>query len=383
VSASIFCYQKVLKAYFNCRINKRKSISAISYELQLEKNLAELTTQLQQRTYVPDRLVCFVITKPKAREIFASEFADRITHHILINEVEKVWEKDIFITDSYACRKGKGHHFATQRVYSFAQKYRYYGQFDIKNFFSSISKQILFEQFSKVIVKQHKPDFWKDDILWLAKTIIFNDPTHNAFYKGDPKLKLLLPHQKSLFEQDEDIGMPIGNLSSQFLANVYMHELDAFVTNELKIPAYARYVDDFIIFSNSKEEIINARNAMSKFLITNLKLTLHPKKQQIQPTKHGIPFVGYFIRHTGIQVRRNVVKAVKNKLYTYKKLPDPDAMITSLNSYYGHFRIARSYNLRKHLFFEHIDPKLRPHIWIIGNWQYFRLTKSRKLKNKQ
>lgn len=381
-TSTIFTYQKILKAYFFCRKHKRQALSALAYELNLEKNLGQLIEQLQNKTYLPQSAVYFIVTKPKPREIFASEFGDRITHHLLINEVEKIWEKNIFITDSYACRKGKGHHFALQRVKNLAKKYRYYGQFDISNFFSSIDKNILFEIFAKVIKTQAKPEFWKNNLLWLTKIIIFTDPTQDFFYKGNQKLKKLVPAQKSLFNQEPEIGLPIGNLSSQFLANVYLNELDQFVNKKLKITAYARYVDDFLIFSNSKTKVIQARNQIKEFLKTELKLTLHPKKQQIQTTWHGIPFVGYFIKPGGAQVRRNVVKTLKNKLFYAQKLKNLPQIITSLNSYYGHFIHANSYRLRKHLFKQHLSQEFHQYLWVKGHYQSFWPTKKFFAKGK-
>ncbi len=378
MSKTIFAYQNVLRAYYACRRNKRRSLTALGYELDFETRLMDLALRLQKRTYRPDRLVCFVVTKPKVREIFASEFADRITHHLLINEVEQIWEQQIFIKESYACRKGKGNHYAARRAQFFASQFAYYGQFDIKHFFSSINKSILFEIFKGVIQQQPRSATWKEEVLWLAEQIIFHDPTHNAFHKGNPHLRRLLPQQKSLFEAADDVGMPIGNLSSQFLANVYMHELDAYATTELKLPAYARYVDDFLLFANDQREIITARNALATFLKQRLALTLHPRKQQIQPTRHGIPFVGYFIRPTGIQVRRNVVKNLKQRLFHFRHRRQAAELLPVLNSYYGHLRQARSTRLRRHLFKAHLHPRLRPSMWIVGDYKSFKLVKSLK-----
>lgn len=177
--------------------------------------------------------------------------------------MEKIWEKDIFVPHSCACRKGKGHHYAMRRLSYLAKTFTYYGQFDISNFFSSIDKDILYSLFAKIIKTQRKTTWWIDDILWLSKVIIYTNPTKNFFYKGDPKLKEQVPQQKSLFNQQENIGMPIGNLSSQFLANVYLHELDDYIINSLKIPGFIRYVDDFVILDNSKTKIITARDKIN------------------------------------------------------------------------------------------------------------------------
>jgi hypothetical protein len=375
MSDTIFTGKNILQAYFGCRKTKRRTINALRYELDLENNLSNLRTSLLNRTYYPSRSTCFVVTVPKPREIFAADFCDRITHHILINQFQKIWEKDIFIEDSYACRKGKGHHYAASRVSEFVKKYSFYGQFDISSFFSNINKSILYGIFTKVINAQPKPDYWKEEILWLTRIIIYNDPTKNYIYKGDQNLKALVPTGKSLFDQNADTGLPIGNLTSQFLANVYLNELDHFVKENLGCPAYGRYVDDFLVFSNSKNDILRWRNGIKQFLKDKLKLTLHPRKQQIQPTRHGIPFVGYFIKPWGITVRRNVVKMAKNKIYRFNQENNPKKMIQSLNSYFGHFGKAKSAHLRKHLIEKHLSPELKSKIVVVGNWRYLKLRK--------
>ena len=131
---TIFTSTNLLKAYLDCRRNKRKTINAIKFEMDLERNLAKLQQDLFSRTYVPGRSICFVVTVPKPREIFAAEFCDRVAHHILINQVQKIWEDKIFIDDSYACRPNKGNHYGVERLAKYAKEFKYYGSFDIANF---------------------------------------------------------------------------------------------------------------------------------------------------------------------------------------------------------------------------------------------------------
>lgn len=378
MSNTIFTPANIFKAYLDCRKTKRQTINALKYELNLESNLAKLQQELATKTYYPSRSICFVVTTPKPREIFAAEFNDRIVHHILINQVQHIWEKRIFIPNSYACRKGKGHHYGVSHVLQFAKQFAFYGQFDIANFFSSIDKDILYDCFSRVILKAHKPNFWKEEILWLAKTIIFHDPTQNFYYKGNPRLIQLVPFGKSLFDQNEKTGLPIGNLTSQFFANVYLNELDQYITKTLRCLAYGRYVDDFLLFSDTREEILRWRNAISIFLASNLHLSLHPRKQQIQPTRHGIPFVGYFIKPWGVTVRRNVVKNIKSRLYVNNKRENFEYLVRSVNSYFGHLRKAKTNRLRQHLIEKHLSPEIKSQIEVVGNWKYLRLKKKRR-----
>lgn len=378
MSNTIFTDTNILKAYYDCRKTKRTTLNALKYELDLENNLSALKDILQTRQYCPGRSICFVVTMPKPREIFAADFGDRVVHHILINEVQPTWEKTIFIPDSYACRKGRGHHYASQRILQHARRFPYYGGFDIANFFGSIDKTVLFSVFERGIRETTKPAWWKDEVLWLAHTIIFHNPAGNYYYKGDPALKRLVPPQKSLIGKDGLTGMPIGNLTSQFLANVYLHELDHFVTATLGAKGYGRYVDDFVVFADTKEDIRRYRDQINTFLSTQLHLTLHPRKVQIQPTRHGIPFVGYFIKPWGVTVRRNVVKTVKKRMYAWNKQQNLPQMVASLNSYYGHFGKAKTAHLRKHLIEHHMSPELKSKIVVIGNWRYIKARKFAK-----
>lgn len=372
MSNTIFTNYNLLQAYYDCRKNKRRTINALKFELDLELHLQTLLIKLKKRTYKPGRSICFVVTIPKPREIFAAEFQDRVIHHVLINQVQNIWEKNIFIEDSYACRPGKGNHYGVQRLAKYTKEYLYYGTFDIANFFGSMNKNIMYQCFSKVIFQVNRPTWWKDEVLWLAKTILFHNPATNYVYKGDEKLKALVPGYKSLIYKDGLTGLPIGNLTSQFLANVYLNELDQFVTKTLGIKSYGRYVDDFVIFANSKEELRLYRDKIRNFLKEELSLTLHPKKTQIQRTAHGIPFVGYYIKPWVVTVRRNVVKTLKNKIYHWNKKQNAEEMLPSINSYFGHLGKAKSSRLRHHLIRDHLCNELKTRIIVVGNWRYLK-----------
>lgn len=375
MSKTILTSANVLKAYLDCRQNKRKTINALKFELDLELHLRTILTKLKNRRYRPGRSICFVVTVPKPREIFAAEFQDRVIHHVLINQVQKIWETKIFIEDSYACRPEKGNHYGVKCLENYAKKYRYYGTFDIANFFGSMDKNIMYQCFSKVILQANRPAWWKEEVLWLAKTILFHNPATNYVYRGDEGLKKLVPSYKSLIHKDGLTGLPIGNLTSQFLANVYLNELDQFVTKTLGLNGYGRYVDDFVIFANSKEELRLCRDKIKNFLKEELSLTLHPKKTQIQKTAHGIPFVGYYIKPWVVTVRRNVVKTLKNKIYYWNKHRNIEEMLPSINSYFGHLGKAKSGRLRHHLISKHLSPEMKTKIVVIGNWRYLKARK--------
>lgn len=380
----LITHSQLLKAYYVCRKNKRQTINALKFEYHLEQNILTLLRSLQNRSYQPGRSICFIVSDPKIREVFAASFADRVVHHLLIDQIEPHWEKHVFIDDTYACRKGRGHHFGAKRVWKMVKNNRYYGQFDISNFFAKINKTILYDLIEAEISTISKPRVWKDEVLYLTNAIVFNDPTSYYVYKGDMALIQLLPKGKSLFEQPPNTGLPIGNLTSQFYANVYLNELDQFVINTLQINNYARYMDDFVLFANDQSTIIQARNQIISFLHQHLRLELNPRKQKIQPSCHGLDFVGYFLKPQSIYSRRNVVKTVKKSLHAQKQITQHSVsskldyskqlnnICASLNSYYGHFGKAQTFTLRQHLYHCHLPQSLRQQI-VPANQNYSHL----------
>jgi retron-type reverse transcriptase len=354
---TIFTLSNLLAAYYSCRKKKRKTINAIKFELDLETNLLQLKYSLETRTYQPKKSICFVVTYPKIREIFAADFADRIIHHLLVAQIEPYYEK-IFIDNSFACRKGKGTHKALKNLHQ-DLKWGFYAQFDIQSFFTSIDKKILYEIIRQKIVRLKRNPIWKEEILYLTQTIIFHDPTKNYRINGDKTLWEKLPQQKSLFGVLVNKGLPIGNLTSQFFANVYLNELDQFVKRKVKVKYYFRYVDDLVLLSDNLDELKKWRVKIGKFLQNKLRLQLHPDKDKYGLVSEGIDFIGYIIRPNYILSRKRVVDNLKAKLHYFNQVKIPPSkeeikqMIARVNSYYGHFRHANCYNLRKNLYEKH------------------------------
>ncbi len=362
--SEIFNYQKLYRAYLDCRKNKRGTVNAIKFELDLERNLFQLLKELTAKTYVPGRSICFVVENPTIREIFAADFRDRIVHHLLVNELIKIGES-LFSFESFACRKEKGTHRAIGRlkahIRSATENFRHdvwYMQLDVAGFFMSIDHRILYDILEKEVNKQNKSFQWKEDILWLIKQIIFHKPTDNYVKKGNPELFKLVPARKSLFHSSLNKGLPIGNYSSQFFANFYMNELDQFIKRELGIEHYVRYVDDFILIHEYKNELKRLKKEIETFLEEKLDLKLHNEKTKLQSVKTGIDFLGYFIKPNYVLVRRRVVKKMKEKLHDAARLPmhssDLPSILATVNSYLGHFRHSASFNLRNNICKNHL-----------------------------
>ena len=322
----IFNFQKLFRAYLDCRENKRKTINALKFEWDFERNLFSLLRELKQKTYKPGQSICFAVDKPTLREIFAATFRDRVVHHLLILELLKLGER-IFIYDSYACRKGKGTHKAVKRLKSFIHQITrnstqggYYLHLDISGFFMSIDQNILYSILERLVLRQKRSETWKQDLLWLAKTIIFSKPTSNFRTKGNLSLLASIPAKKSLFHVKIDQGLPIGNYSSQFFANLYLNELDQFIKRKLKCLYYVRYVDDLILLSKDKEELKRWREEVKTFLEKNLNMEINERKTKIQSLKNGVDFLGYLIKPKCTLVRKDVVKRLKGKLGAFNSL---------------------------------------------------------------
>jgi RNA-directed DNA polymerase len=382
----IFNLEKLYSAYLDCRKRKRKTINALKFEWDLERNLFLLLNELKLKKYKPGRSICFVVEKPTPREIFASNFKDRVVHHLLVREIEEIGEKT-FIFNAFSCRKGKGTHKAIKKLREGIRKASknytreiYYMQIDIAGFFMSIDHNILCSILEKLIRKEKKSFQWKSDILWLAKTIIFHKPIDNYVIKGIPSLFSLIPPRKSLFRSGKFKGLPIGNYSSQFFANLYLNELDQFVKRNLKCKYYFRYVDDVVLLENNKENLKHYRDRIDIFSQKELDLRLNKKKTKIQLVRKGIDFLGYIVRLDYVLVRKRVVGNLIVKLKRATKNPFiicEDFLLEFLamvNSYFGHFRHANSFNLRKNIYKNRFG-KLKEKFLPETDYNYLRLRK--------
>jgi hypothetical protein len=357
----MFTFEEVYKAYKKCIRLKRNTINALKFEQNLLENLCNIETSLNNKTYTFNRCVCFITSSPKLREVFAADFKDRVIHHILVPVLEQIFEPK-FIYDSYSNRKNKGIHNATKRALYFSRASNYFLQLDIRNFFYTINKDILYNKLEYTI----KKDFYKventqitlDEVLYLCKKIIYHDVSINASLKCDKKILNKLPSHKTLFKIDKSLGLPIGNLTSQFFANVYMNDFDNFIKRTLKCKRYIRYVDDFVIFDNSKEKLMDIYHKIVQYL--ELELNLKLRDNYILKSNHdGLDFLGYIIRPHYILTRKRVVNNFKYKkakflrYYENKKgdvnLEEIKAFLSVQASFYGHTKHSNSYNLNKKL----------------------------------
>jgi hypothetical protein len=359
MSRDLFSFENLHRHYLACRRGKRNTADALRFEARQEEELLALSDALVARSYEPAPSVCFVTQRPKLREIFAADFRDRIVHYLLVRELERTWEP-IFIHDSYACRRGKGIHAGVDRLQTFLRQATCNGarrawtlQLDIRNYFMSIDRELLWQLLA--------PKIDDDDIRWLARLLVFHDCTQRYVVKSDARLLARVPSHKSLFGAPPGKGLPIGNLNSQFFANVYLNALDQFVKHDLKAHHYLRYCDDFVLVDHDCDQLVEWRARIASFLRERLLLELNPTRERLRPASDGIDFLGYIVRADYRLVRRRVIGNLVQKLReTERALVTTerrwtcyrfdtcvlDRLTAVLASYYGHFAHASSHRLR-------------------------------------
>jgi len=284
----VISFENLYKAFTKAK-RGTKTLESATFFYNLEDELVNLHEELLTKVYKPVKYKYFKIYEPKEREISVAAFRDRVVHHAIINILEPIYE-NIFIHDSYATRKEKGTHRAIKRAQEFLGKNKWYLKADIKKYFESINPDILM-QILQTKIKDR-------DLLWLIETIIRNS-------------------------DKEKSGLPIGNLTSQFFANVYLDKFDHYIKNKLKIKYYIRYMDDFVLFFNDKDFLKKILPLIEEYLKTRLFLKLKEKAVLINQRLHGLGFLGVRIFPNIIRIKRENLKRSLNKLklrkYQYEK----------------------------------------------------------------
>lgn len=319
-------FDNLYNAYIRASKSKRGKKEVINFELNLETNLIRIYNDLYNLTYIPSKYRTFTIYEPKERVINALPFYDRVIHQFYVEEFIKPFYVKRFINDTYACIENRGTHSAVLKLqYYLKKKYLENNDFyilkcDIKKFFFNINRDILFN----IISKDSKDKYF----LELSKIIIYS------------------------FDKNY---IPIGNYTSQYYANIYLNELDHFIKDMLNIKYYIRYMDDFILLLNSKDECIYYLDKIKLFLNDNLKLDLNNKTRYFKFNNY-IDFCGYLVYLNILLPRkrnvRKIFKLINNYDFNY------DKFYKSINSYLAYLKYTTCYNLKKEIFKRINDIKL-------------------------
>jgi retron-type reverse transcriptase len=333
-------FDNLWAAYTQARRGKRARPAVAAFDYQLERNLFELECELRDGTYTPGAYHHFYIREPKRRKISAAPFRDRVVHHALCNVIMPIFESR-FIHNSYACRVGKGTHAALDRAQQYARRFRYVLQGDIVQFFPSVDHMVLRSLLARRIADERVLALI-DRILASGAGVLESEYTVQ-YFPGD---NLLTPLERPR-------GLPIGNLTSQFWANVYLHELDTFVTQELRNGAYVRYADDVLVFGDDKATL-HAQREQIAHKLAELRLVLHDRKTQLYPVDTGIPFLGFRLFPTYRRLKRPNVVRFKRRMrglfgqFAAGALP-MDRVHASVHGWVAHARHGSTHRLRQQL----------------------------------
>ncbi len=256
----VYSFENLYASWRAARLGKRNRVAVSSFEYDLEENLLTLERELREQTYQPGRYTNFYIYDPKQRLVSAAPFRDRVVHHALCNVLEPIWEAR-FIATNYACRVGKGTHKALDQAHRWVKQYQYAFHGDVVKYFPSIDLEILRRLLAKKIADKQVMSLM--ECILQSGADISRDESPQVCFAGDDLFALSRPR-----------GLPIGNLTSQLWANIYLHELDQFVKQKLGCVAYLRYMDDFVLFTNDKKELHSWRESIRDFLASQLRLVL-------------------------------------------------------------------------------------------------------------
>ena len=337
---AVISFENLLIAYRKARKGKQSVSAVAEFTLNLESELLSLQQELTDFSYQPGRYRLFTIYERKKRQIAAAPFRDRVVHHALMNIIEPSIDRR-FIFDSYACRQGKGVHAAVNRYQQWSKHYPYVLKMDIQQYFPSIDHQIL-----KAKLRHYLKDRY---VLILLDRIIDTAPVATGrqdfyYFTGDD----LLTHTERI------TGLPIGNLTSQFFANLYLDDVDHYIKEQLHGRAYLRYVDDMLILGRDKNSLHDIRENIRQRLAQD-RLRLHPRKAHIYHTARGIDLFGYQVfpykrklrNDNGHDFHRRLRKMAR--LYHQGAL-DWDEIHPRVRSWIGHAIHGDTEGLRKTLF---------------------------------
>ncbi len=311
-------YGNLLNAWRKTERLKKYRNDVMFFRSKLDDHLCLIQEELINQTYSVSEYKNYVVYEPKKRQISALPLKDRVVQHALVNFIEPIIDKS-FIFDSHACRAGHGLKLAVDRFVKFSRQNKFCLKCDIRSYFASIDHDILKKAYRRK-VKCEKT-------LWLIDLIIDSTP---------------------------GTGLPIGSLLSQLSANLYLHELDIFIKHSLGGKHYIRYMDDFVIFGESRETLMRTKSNIRAFLNHSLRLDIAENKSRIHETANGVEFCG-FVCYPGraivkkATVRRNGARMLLLARQLEMGEITPETFASSLSSVLGHSMYSRNYSYRTNL----------------------------------
>ena len=380
-----FMKHAISQAFYDCLRNKKTSKSAIRYLREVKCDLPLLAYEILSMTYTPSTSTCFIVDKPKKREIFAACFRDRIVHHLMAIELNPYFERRHCELGNvtYNCRKGYGQLKCIEDIKSAANlislsynKKCYYLKLDLRSFFMSIPKKRLNAVLQAFIDKKYTESIFRGILKYLVEVTVMHHPEKDCIFNSPSSKWEGLDPSKSLFTCVPEKGEPIGNLTTQLFANFYLSFLDEFILNLIREKGglYFRFVDDFIILCTDKEFLKSIVKPIEKFLKDILDLELHPHKRSIQEIRKGINFIGKVIKPHRIYVSNRTIGNLFCKSHGYGKMIEGihnsgkipmikqlRKILQSINSYLGIIKHSTNSRLKQRI------NEMIPEVF----WEYF------------
>jgi hypothetical protein len=344
------------------------------YEIDYGSKLIALRDRINNRTYQPGKSICFVVTRPRYREVFAATFEDRIVHHWIALRLEPLFEQ-VFSPRTFNCRKGKGQLYGVTMLYNdikeCSRNYTrdcYVAKLDLQGFFMSINKAMLADMIDAFVAEYYKGDD-VEDVRYLCRVVILHSPEKHCERHSPLHYWNYLPPNKSLFTNGDGLGVAIGNLFAQHFANFLLNILDWYLLNDLGFVYVGRYVDDFYIVDVDKQKILAAVPKIRR-LLAKYGLTLHPHKFYIQHYTKGVEFTGNIVKKQRIYVcnrtLKNFVMAVR-RLNRAGTIEEVEHAVSSINSYLGFMRHANEYGKQRKIL-KMIEPQAFKWVYIRGHF---------------
>jgi RNA-directed DNA polymerase len=319
----IIAFENLRQSAIRASKQKKNRLSVAAFLFNYEAELLQLQKELIEGVYSPGRFHQFSIYDPKERQICVAPFRDRVLHQAICAVLEPILDKR-YIFDSYVCRKGKGTHRALDRCQVFTRQYTYFLKCDVRKYYDTINHDVL-KSLIRSIIKDHR---------------------------AIKLLDRIIDHYQVLGK-----GLPIGNLTSQHFANLYLNGADHFIKETCKMRGYIRYMDDLVLFSDSKQTLHVSLFGLENYLKSERKLALKENKTIIAPVTQGIPFLGFRQFPNLRRVQNAKVKRFRKKIQQREKQflrgdIDERTLVRSVNSLVGFVRHADSVQLRRRIFHE-------------------------------
>ena len=387
-------YDSLLSAYYQCRRNKAWTAAAVSFEIHYEAELLKLRDEINRGEYRPQPSITFLVEWPTLREVFAAMFRDRIVQTWIAQRIEPLFEAQ-FIAASFNCRKGKGTLAAVKYLReAIRQKSENYTRdcwvlkYDLKGFFMSINRAMVTDKLCRFIGERYKGEDI-ETLIYLTRITLLNSPAEGCIMQGDPGKWKELPQNKSLFTVPQGYGLPIGNITSQLVANFLLDETDHYLISSLGL-TIDRYVDDTATVDSDKERLLIAMPLIREHLWQTAEVRVNPKKYYLQHYKKGVKFLGTVIKGERIYIANRTLGKAMCRLHGFNKMAvengtewckaNAEHFVSCINSYLGIMRHGQEYGMRR-AFCGLIDEAWKK--YIIVEWDFTKIVLKQKYKHRE